>query len=702
MGPTRNSEGELYLPLQRVRQERVPFALLHARLEQQHLDARHKQCCCCSCFSEEYAERDFSNASVALCSQRFVSPAHRSQSHNKSHSWSTIYFVGVDHTLEVHIIRRLQVFRYFFVGYNDYHITYCCTGTQMSFAKRGWYPVFSILRCLSRFLLGETQRFLPMITSPVVVVIMFARAVWPTPPFPVQPKSLLCSLSVCGRLRFYGGSVHHIPDLPKTRRGVMFKECTICRRFSIEDLIGEYRSEIWLLRVSLSRVLNEQARAAAAAEKIRVFEVPQQMPSTNEEPRQWQWIFRALWSAAPKLALHAQDGGVAAEATTFDLKTLCHLKLLVPDTILFERGEPCKWVGCSPDGIVVRKPFLRASSPSGGFGVESVSSIAASRAGEVEFGSGHPTLTTRVATKRRTRILDDFEVAERLDVVIAAFLSFAASGPSLLSKPSSLGPDVTSDVPICIARYNDGTTELLSGKSLKTLCAFYNWRASLCALQAFVRPSHETSTTRRIGTYTRRDERHKTNLQYHHYLRPLTTAKDNHLAPGSKYAEDQTLEHKPSTPISTTNDTPEVQSAGIPPAVAANDASSTSSSMQVSTMALDQATKDVAFVTDMSYAWPTEPSRTTPRRGHGNAAVANNDGSQDRKDIRSPEDQEKEMNGGGSFAATPSVLVISRKSGEPRCHSPPWPKSRVRVSRLEAEFVVDHAGRPWFTNALKV
>lgn len=412
------------------------------------------------------------------------------------------------------------------------------------------------------------------------------------------------------------------------------------------------------------------------------------MPSTREEPRQWQWIFRALWSAAPKATFnaHEQQDGVATSETSLDSSSSgrmqCHLQLLVPDTILFERGEPCKWVGCSPEGIVVRKSFFRASSSSVGFGDESVSSIAAGHAGEVEFAARHPTLTARVAARRPKRTLDDFEVAERLDTIIAAFLSFAAPGSPSLSKSLSVGLDVTNDVPVCVARYNDGTTELLSGKSLKTLCKFYNWRASLCALQAYVHPSHETTTKTRIGKYTRRYR--------------------NRLAPRPTNADAQPLGDESSTPKSTTITTSEGQLVGGPQTVTAGDVPSTPSSQQASTTALDHATKDVAFVTDMTYAWPAESLGTASRSGHGSAAGINSNGSQEREDTRSPEDQQDEMRGGGRAVVTRPVFVVGGQSGEPRCHPPPWPKSRIRISRLEAEFAVDHAGRPWFTNASKV
>lgn len=452
-------------------------------------------------------------------------------------------------------------------------------------------------------------------------------------------------------------------------------------------------------------------RAHAAAETIRVSCYPNKMSSTNEEPRQWQWIFRALWSAAPKLVLnaHRQDGGDddGASATTLHpscRRTQCHLHLLVPDTILFQQGEPRKWVGCSPEGVVVRKPFLRASSSaSHGIGDESVSCISASRSDEVEFGSRHPTLTARVATKRRARTLDDFEVAERLDNVIAAFLTFAGAGLLSMSNSSSSAPDVTDDMPVCIARYNDGTTEVLSVKSLKTLCKFYNWRASLCALQAYVHLPHETTTATRIGTYTRNDERHEKNPHHRRCPRPPSTAQDrNRVAPGSAHADGQPPGLESSTPISSTFTTSEAQSAGGSQAVAADNTSSTPPSLQVSTAALDHATKDVAFVADMSYAWPAESSHTTTRRGHGNAAATKNNQYQDRAGIYSPERQDNETSDGGSSAVSRPVLVVGGRSGEPRCHSPPWPKSRIRVSRLEAEFVVDHAGRPWFTNVSKV
>lgn len=429
----------------------------------------------------------------------------------------------------------------------------------------------------------------------------------------------------------------------------------------------------------------------------------QGMASTNEESRQWVSIFRSLWSAAPKLA------EVVDQQQRHPSRARCHLHLLVPDTILFQRGEPCKWVGSSPQGIVVRKPFLQASSD------EPISSNAAG-AGEAPSEIRHPNLASRLAAKRRassssSRVMDDFEVLERLGTVIAVFSAFATSG--LSSPPSS---DVESGVPLCVARYNDGTSELLSSKSLKTLCKFFNWRASLCALQAYVQPRSAQGSTptamKTIGTYNRKRERREKNTHHRHSQHSNANRDRSRAASGHAAASRSGIDHvedekariggKPSLPISssTTAAISDLQPSESPLAVAADDDSSSSTSLQSLTTALNQATEDVAFATDMSYSWPVEPSRATPRRGHGNATSASCNVPP--ADISSLGKQDIATNGDRNQADNRTALVVGGSPGQLQRCRPPWPKSRVRVSHLEAEFVIDRAGRVWFTNALKV
>lgn len=418
------------------------------------------------------------------------------------------------------------------------------------------------------------------------------------------------------------------------------------------------------------------------------------MQLNNEESRQWIWIFRALWSAAPKLAevVDPQHSSVS--------RARCHLHLLVPDTILFQRGEPCKWVGSSPQGIVVRKTFLQASSDA-----SFSSSAITGDTGEGPLELRRPNLASRLAAKRQTsssRVMNNFEVFERLDAVIAVFLAFDASG-----LPPSSGSDgkSESDVPVCIARYNDGTSELLSGKSLKTLCKFFSWRASLCTLQAYIHPAQGVtpSVTKTIGTYNRKRERRNKNIRHRRPQRSNANHDDNRCATsGSAAASRSDIGHAKddksriggnlSLPISssTTSAISDLQQAESL-AVAAGDESSSSPSLQSLTTALNQATTDVAFFTDLSYVWSTEPSsRAKPRQGHDDATSA------------SYEKHDTETHGGRNLADNRTTFVIGGSAGQHQHHRPPWPKSRVRVSHLEAEFVIDQAGRPWFTNAPKV
>lgn len=432
---------------------------------------------------------------------------------------------------------------------------------------------------------------------------------------------------------------------------------------------GEIRADRCRDAQIFSLVLGGDTLAAPHARGKMMFKG---IPGRNEESRQWIWVFRALWSAAPKLA------DVVGQHHSRFRRTRCHLHLLVPDTVLFQHGEPCKWVGSSPHGIVVRKPSLQAWS-------EGSTSSNAAGAGDVPSSE-----LRRHAAKRHTssssRGMDEIELFERLDIIIAAFLDFAASGGS-----SSSSYDVQSDVPVCVARYNDGTSELLSGESLKKLCRFFNWRASLCALQAYVRPVQGATpmAPKAIGTYSRQRERRTTST---HHGRPQRSNQDNdgsRVAPGSVPAS------------SATAATSDLQQAESSPAVTADDDSSSSTSFQTLTTALHQATEDVAFVTDLSYAWPAEASRATPRTEHVNAVSPSNSSSPaavsslgEKQDIATVGDR--------NLADSRMAVVVGGSVGQLQRQRPPWPKSRVRVSHLEAEFVIDQTGRPWFTNAPKV
>lgn len=415
------------------------------------------------------------------------------------------------------------------------------------------------------------------------------------------------------------------------------------------------------------------------------------------------WVFRALWSAAPKLA-EVHDPQQQQQSTAAAGRARCHLHLLVPDTVLFQRGEPCKWVGTSPQGTVVRKSFLHVSSDG-----SASSNTAGAGEGSSEFRR-HPDLGSRLAAQRRkssaSRAMNDFEVFERLDAVIAAFLNFAASG-----LPPSSSSDMEDDVPVCVARYTDGTSELLSGKSLKTLCRFFNWRASLCALQAYVRPlqgSTSTATTT-VGIYSRR-QREKRNKNPQNGRRQRSTANQGRscAASGRAAASRTGIEHGKdgkkrkeensslTAPSSTTAATFDLQPAESPLSAAPDGDSSSATSLQSLKTALNQATEDVAFVTDLSYAWPAEPLRTLPRRAHGNATSPRNNGSP--TDIASHEHQDIATN----KTSPPMAVGGGGSVGQIQRHRPPWPRSRLQVSHMEAEFSIDQAGRPWFTNAPKV
>lgn len=314
---------------------------------------------------------------------------------------------------------------------------------------------------------------------------------------------------------------------------------------------------------------------------------------------------------------------------------------------------------------MVRKPFLQASN-------DGSTSTSTAGVGDVPSELRHPDLASRVAAKRQatssSRAMADFEVFERLDAVIAAFLGFATSGIS-----SSSTSDAESEVPVCVARYNDGTSELLSSKSLKTLCRFFNWRASLCALQAYVRPATPTAT-RTVGTYSRTRERRNKTPHHGRSQRSNETHDRSRATSGSVAASSATAA------IS------DVQPAESLLGVAAGDDSSSAPSLQSLTKVLNQATEDVAFATDLSYAWPAEPSGAKPGKGHVSSL-----GKQDiatRKDRNLPDNR--------------IAVVLGGSAGQLQRDRPPWPKSRVRVSHLETEFVIDQAGRRWFINAAKV
>lgn len=427
------------------------------------------------------------------------------------------------------------------------------------------------------------------------------------------------------------------------------------------------------------------------------------MTSSEDEARQWQWIFRALWSAAPKLILDPDSGCRASSMDDLSSRRRrCRLHLLVPDTVLFERGMPSKWVGCDAEGTVVRKPFFQSSSTSG-YGDGHTSSTTYGRAGAPAAAeSRHPALAMPAGTGRHqsppSRATNEFEVNERLDAVVGALLSFAAALPA----PSSAdGTNKGQNPPVCVARYNDGSAELLSETSLRSLCGFHNWRASLCALQAFVRPASQARNI--VGTYVWRDERRKMSRRRHHPVGPRDEPRQELRATTGSSGGDNA--HGTFSTLASslgTSVVSEVEQKGGRKGTAVDGAASRSPpDFSVSPAAVNQATEDVAFVTDLSYAWPEELS----------PCVASPKSDSDTASIRPPQDIEHMSSLGARDLASHAgtnrpgvqpVLVVGGSGQQRSKHRHPWPKSPVRVSRLEAEFVVDQGGCLWFTNVTKV
>lgn len=445
------------------------------------------------------------------------------------------------------------------------------------------------------------------------------------------------------------------------------------------------------------------------------------MASSKDEPRQWQWIFRALWSAAPKLILDEGAGRGCASTTVDDLSSRrrrCQLHLLMPDTVLFERGVPRKWVGCSAEGTVVRKPFFRAPSTSG-YGYGHMSSTIDDRADTpAATESRRPALAARIGVGRRqspaSREMDASDLAERLDAVIAAFLSFATALPT----PSSFdGTNTSENPPVSVARYNDGSTELLSERSLRSLCGFHNWRASLCALQAYVRPAGQARTI--VGMYAWRDDRHEVSRRRHRSIETRDGLRSEVRATAGSIGSSaincgakETRAHGASNTQNFSSATPVAfegeQKQGREATGVDDSASRSLITLKSSAAAADQATKDVAFVTDASYAWPGDPSPidASPRDNIDDGS--NNQAPNDFEDngtldhSSTLEDRKLASHTGTNQSGARSVLIVGGPTGGRSSHRYPWPKSRIRVSRLETEFVIDQEGRLWFTNVTKV
>lgn len=188
------------------------------------------------------------------------------------------------------------------------------------------------------------------------------------------------------------------------------------------------------------------------------------------EPRHWTWVFRALWSCAPR----AEKEGHLPVATKSN--PICCLELRVPDTVLFEDGEPRKWLGCSPSGIIVRKPFL-----SNDMSLDSLSMARNNIRLPPHVSPVAPSSSSIRASGRNQRFpnrrMKESEVTSRMNTILGTFVH--------LVKPSS------PEAPVCVAWYNDGSKEALSERSLQRLGGYDNWRASLCGLQVYIDPAHK-------------------------------------------------------------------------------------------------------------------------------------------------------------------------------------------------------------------
>lgn len=374
----------------------------------------------------------------------------------------------------------------------------------------------------------------------------------------------------------------------------------------------------------------------------------------KDKSRQWEWVFRALWSSAPRTSLSPTESA----STSFDLwsRSPCHLKLRIPDTVLFEQGEPRKWIGTSLEGMVVRKTFYTA-----GGGIDRHWSSNLNTSPEIRrrqrpvngqlFGQSNEQLVLC------SRALDKFEVLRRMDIIQKTFSSFASSSGIL-------------GAPVCVAMHLDGSTELLSDESLRTLSDNHTWRCSLLGLQAYISPAWVATST-------------YSNQQRWQRSAEDRDAEDLSLSqpscPSSTERSDATL--RAHGPIGDT--TSALSSIHIP----SNQYKNSGSSMAPGDhryLALDEATRDVAFAIEMSYTRRDEYAL----RGRKSIACNNSDKRLFKHDIASM--RSTMVNGPG--------LVGQRDIFHQRSRL----KSRVCVRRLQAEFVIDKNNIPWFSKATQV
>lgn len=412
------------------------------------------------------------------------------------------------------------------------------------------------------------------------------------------------------------------------------------------------------------------------------------------ESRQWHWVFRALWSVAHRVSPVAperqDEDSFASNVANLSRGGGGHqLKLRLPDTILFERGEPRKWVGCSPEGIIVRKSFSPATTGAAATDTtHEISKVVAEAATSSE-------IRRRPVHRGSTRIrsistMDETEVLKRLKVIRETFLSLAKSSTPL--------PSIT---PLCVARYNDGSTEILSDESLQTLGAFHNWRISLAGLQSYVSPSA-------IGTgiydaeinHKHRDP--STGLQQlrgrscegtnasQTVVRSGTSAlsTERGRSRGRELDDGSTSLSPPEKVRRFRQDLVETH----PVVKAQNTAGATTTAAVQLAAALDQATMDIAFFAENSYGWPgTQQIRFSATTAKGRDTDLSGFGwrsSIDRARMSGPVQSDR-----------PIVIVGGREAPN---RTIPWPKSRLRVRRLEAEFIIDEDGCAWFSTPTRI
>ena len=176
-------------------------------------------------------------------------------------------------------------------------------------------------------------------------------------------------------------------------------------------------------------------------------------PLLDAEPRDWSWVFGALYEAA---RVPGQPHGHAPHHSS----NLGSMQLNLPDTVLFEGGKPVKWMGTSEtDGRVERRlldggpgddyeddfeSMTIGGGGSGGGGGGSTMSGRTGRRGHSAAGSNP--LAGNAAPhvlRQMRRIVKGFEAcAKRLKRTLARDnlpSSLASSSSSVLSAGSDLG-----------------------------------------------------------------------------------------------------------------------------------------------------------------------------------------------------------------------------------------------------------------------